>query len=104
MDRAMNGDARQSLVPAWPCSLVVFLFFGLASPTPTSGLLAADARPGIYNPVHEYDTRPVHDRFTRFLADWDGGRTSDIDLSGDLPFLESLLKQLEVPVTSQMLV
>src|SRR6185503_11759080 len=69
-----------------------------------SNAYAADSRPGIYNPLHEYDTRPVDDRFTRFLADWDAGRTSDIDLSGDVAFLQSLLKQLDVPVSSQMLV
>jgi hypothetical protein len=58
---------------------------------------------GIYNPLHGYDTRPVHDRFTRFLNDWEAGK-AELDASGDQAFLRSLLKQLEVPVSSQMLV
>src|SRR6478672_3334545 len=104
MDMATHGEARKSLVRAWPCSSVVFLFLGLSCLIAGSNVYAADSRPGIYNPLHEYDTRPVDDRFTRFLADWDAERTSDLDLSGDLPFLQSLLKQLDVPVSSQMLV
>jgi hypothetical protein len=63
----------------------------------------ADVRLGIYNPLHGYDTRPVNDRFTRFLKDWEGGKAT-LDTSGELPFLQSLLKELEVPVSSQMLV
>jgi hypothetical protein len=104
MDMATHGEARQPLVRVWPCSLVVFLFLALAGLIATSRSIAADSRPGIYNPLHEYETRPVNDRFTRFLAQWDAGRAPDIDLSGDLPFLQSLLKQLDVPVSSQMLV
>jgi len=78
-------------------SAVVLLFIA------AYGASAAESRPGIYNPLHEYDTRPVNDRFTQLLASWDAGRV-DIDLSGDLPFLQSLLKELDVPVSSQMLV
>jgi hypothetical protein len=78
--------------------------FGIACLIGAGGGRAADTQPGIYNPLHEYNTRPVDDRFTRFLAAWDAGQTPNIDLSGDLPFLRSLLKELEVPVSSQMLV
>src|SRR5882724_10666738 len=98
------GAARTSFCRVWPCSSVVFLFLGLSSLIAASGANAADLRPGIYNPLHEYDTRPVDDRFTRFLAAWDAGQTPEMDLSGDLPFLQSLLKQLNVPLSSQMLV
>src|SRR5215218_2622859 len=101
MDMAMHGKTRgranfetsavrNMFCRVWPCSSVVFCFL-------TVGLLAGDsvsptdARHGIYNPLHEYDTRPVEDRFTRFLAAWDAGQKPDIDLSGDLPFLHSLL-------------
>src|SRR6478736_10383701 len=114
MDMAMHGErhgradfkinaARSPIRRVWPCSSVVFfcLTVGLLA---GSSAPAADARPGIYNPLHEYDTRPVEDRFTRFLAAWDAGQKPDIDLSGDLPFLHSLLKELEVPVSSQMMV
>jgi len=83
---------------------VVSLFFGIACLASTCGLGAADAPHGIYNPLHEYETRAVDDRFSKFLAAWDQGQTGAIDLSGDLPFLRSLLKELEVPVSSQMLV
>jgi len=65
---------------------------------------SAETRPGIYNPLHEYDTRPVEDRFSRLLAQWDAGGDAKLDYSGDIPFLMSLLKELEVPVSSQMLV
>jgi hypothetical protein len=115
MDMATLGERRcrtdnkisaagRTLTRAWPCSSVVFLFLGLSWLVAVSGAIAADSRPGIYNPLHEYDTRPVEDRFTRFLAQWDAGQAPGIDLSGDLPFLQSLLKQLDVPVSSQMLV
>lgn len=87
----------------WPCSSVFFLSVALGLIS-VSSVPAADARFGIYNPLHEYETRPVEDRFTKFLAAWDAGEKPNIDLSGDLPFLQSLLKELEVPVTSQMMV
>ncbi len=73
MDMAMHGKrrgrvdctinaARMSIFRVWPCSSVAFLFLviGFAG---LSDARAADAKPGIYNPVHEYDTRPVEDRF-----------------------------------------
>lgn len=115
MDMAMHGGGqhranlklgvvRMPVVCARPCSSVVFLSFALLCLVAPHSAGAADARPGIHNPLHEYHTRAVNDRFTRFLASWDAGDTPHIDLSGDLPFLRSLLKELEVPVSSQMLV
>jgi hypothetical protein len=86
------------------CSSVVFLCLGISCLVVTSGSEPTETRPGIYNPLHEYDTRTVDDRFTRFLAAWDGRAAPAIDTSGELPFLRSLLKELEVPVSSQMLV
>jgi hypothetical protein len=65
---------------------------------------AEEARLGIYNPLHEYNTRAVDDRFSRFLSAWDAGRKPEIETNDDLAFLRSLLKELEVPVSSQMLV
>jgi hypothetical protein len=69
-----------------------------------SGAETAPARLGIYNPLHKYETRAPDDRFSRFLKDWDQGKSNSIDLGGDLQFLRSLLNELEVPVSSQMLV
>lgn len=95
-----------SLIRVRPCSAVVpFLFGILAATCLVTTCLAQDAAPklGIFNPLHGYDTRPVNDRFSRLLADWEAGKVK-LDNSGDLPFLESLLKELEVPVSSQMLV
>ncbi|HEX8312897.1 MAG TPA: hypothetical protein VF614_16355 [Chthoniobacteraceae bacterium] len=66
---------------------------------------AADAAGnlGIDDPLHGYYTREPQDRFTRFLADLEAGRRT-LDSSGELPFLTSLLRELEVPISSQMLV
>jgi len=81
---------------------VVLLFLSWCFP---SGVIQAEeARLGIYNPLHEYETRPVDNRFSRFLAAWDAGHEQDIDTSTDLAFLRSLLKELDVPASSQMLV
>jgi hypothetical protein len=66
--------------------------------------LADETRLGIYNPLHGYDTRSVNDRFSRFLATWDSVEKPQLDTSSDLAFLRSLLKDLNVPVSSQMLV
>ena len=64
---------------------------------------AAETRPGIYNPLHEYDTRPVDDRFYRYLQRLEAGE-AQLDTSDEQAMLLSLLKDLEVPVSSQMLV
>jgi hypothetical protein len=98
------GAAPTPRTAARPCSSVVSFFFAIACLVSTGGTGAADSPLGIYNPLHEYETRAVDDRFSRFLTAWDEGPTGAIDLSGDLPFLRSLLKELEVPVSSQMLV
>lgn len=90
---------------AWhvsPCPSVVLLltFFCLISSS-----TSADETPlGIYNPLHGYDTRAVDNRFSRFHSAWAAGQKPDIDPSSDLAFLRSLLKELNVPVSSQMLV
>jgi hypothetical protein len=86
------------------CPAVASLCFSLLCLATVPGAETGQTRPGIYNPLHEYETRAVNDRFTRFLAAWEKGETPSIDLSGDLPFLRSLLKELDVPVSSQMLV
>jgi hypothetical protein len=86
------------------CSSVVSLSLVISCLVATCGGEEAGTRAGVHNPLHQYHTRAVDDRFTRFLAAWDAGEKPEIDTSGDLPFLRSLLKELEVPVSSQMLV
>ncbi len=54
-------------------------------------------------PPHEYHARVPRDRFTRLKADLESGRLA-IDGSSEKAFVTSLLRVLEIPVTSQMLV
>jgi hypothetical protein len=96
--------ARTSARRVQPHLAIVSLLFGITCLLSTCSTRAADNRLGIYNPLHDYETRTVDDRFTRFLSAWNAGVRAEIDLSGDLPFLLSLLKELKVPVSSQMLV
>jgi hypothetical protein len=112
MDMAAH-DTALGLVPSrigceQPRSSVVFFFVRcfviVAIWFASLGFGHADERGGIYNPLHGYETRPAEDRFTRFLKAWDAGESNEIDTSGDLPFLRSLLKELEIPVSSQMMV
>src|SRR5262245_15937690 len=88
---------------ARPCSAVVLFLVVVAGLAAPCGAQENQPKLGIYNPLHGYDTRPVNDRFTRFLNDWEAGK-AQLDAASDLAFLRSLLKQLEVPVSSQMLV
>src|SRR3954452_4385960 len=76
------------------CSSVVLLF--IVCFLSVFAARAEEARLGIYNPRHEYNTRAVDDRFSRFLSAWDAGQKPEIDTSGDLAFLHSLLNELEV--------
>ncbi|HEY2416163.1 MAG TPA: hypothetical protein VGI40_28230 [Pirellulaceae bacterium] len=84
------------------CSSVVLLFTATCLSVFTAR--AEETRLGIYNTLHEYNTRAVDDRFSRFLSALDAGKKPEIDTSGDLAFLRSLLEELKVPVSSQMLV
>jgi hypothetical protein len=98
----MFGVPRWNVRHVRPCPSVVFLLTVLW--LLASRATAEETRPGIYNPLHQYETRAVDDRFSRFLSAWDAGQKPEIDTSGDLAFLRSLLKELDVPVSSQMLV
>jgi hypothetical protein len=101
-------DSGNFGVPRWnawhvnPCPSVVLLLSLLC--LTASRISADEPRLGIYNPLHQYDTRAIDNRFSRFLSAWDAGQKPDIDISTDLAFLRSLLKELNVPVSSQMLV
>lgn len=55
------------------------------------------------DPPHDYWTRPLTDRFTRLKADLESGKIP-LDTTGEVPFLRSLLRALNVPESSQMLV
>jgi hypothetical protein len=101
-DRGLCRVSRWTFWRVCPCPSVVLLF--LASCLIVGRAAAADTGLGIYNPLHEYDTRVVDNRFARLLAEWDAGQKTDLDTTSDLTFLRSLLKELDVPVSSQMLV
>ncbi len=71
-------------------------------------LLAASAcaEPSYKNfdePPHNYHTAPLKDRFTKLKSDLESGRIP-LDQSSEKAFVLSLLKALDVPATSQMLV
>jgi hypothetical protein len=76
----------------------------LASCAPGWGTPARASEPlGIKNPLHGYDTQPPQDRFWRVKAALESGERT-LDTSGELPLLRGLLRALEVPVSSQLLV
>jgi hypothetical protein len=52
---------------------------------------------------HDYWKRPLKDPFTKFMAEVESGKVK-LDESGELPFLASLLKAVNIPASSQMLV
>ena len=58
---------------------------------------------GFKNPLHGYETQAPRDRFSRLKPELEAGQLK-LDTSGELPFLRSLLRTLEVPVASQTLV
>jgi hypothetical protein len=71
-------------------------------------LLAASvcAEPSYKNfdePPHNYHTAPLKDRFTKLKADLESRRIP-LDDSSEKAFVISLLKALDIPATSQMLV
>jgi hypothetical protein len=58
---------------------------------------------GFADPRHGYWTRPSQDRFRGLKAEIEAG-TRQLDLSSEKALLVSLLRGLEIPVSSQMLV
>jgi hypothetical protein len=57
----------------------------------------------IDEPPHNYRKRTPQDRFTKLKGDLESGRIG-LDQSGEKAFVLSLLKALDIPATSQMLV
>ena len=83
------------------------MFFRLLSALP--GILlavSASAEPSYKNfdePPHNYHTAPLKDRFTKLKADLESGRIP-LEHTSEKAFVISLLKALDIPATSQMLV
>jgi hypothetical protein len=69
----------------------------------TGVVLAEPFHGDIDQPPHSYRDRPLRDRFTLMKDDFEAGRIP-LDYSGEKPFLLSLLKALNIPASSQMLV
>jgi hypothetical protein len=65
--------------------------------------LASATEPTFDQPPHNYWQRPLVDRFTHLKDEIEAGRVL-LDGSGEKPFLLSLLRALDVPASSQMLV
>jgi hypothetical protein len=66
----------------------------------------ARAEPSYKNfdePPHNYHTAPLKDRFTRLKANLESGRIP-LDRTSEKAFVLSLLRALDIPATSQMLV
>ena len=76
--------------------LLIFLL------TAFEGIAAAEY-PAIDQPPHSYWQRPLTDRFTRLKTEIEAGRLV-LETSTEKAFLASLLRALEIPATSQMLV
>src|SRR5882724_6570154 len=69
----------------------------------TATLLAEPTYQDIDLPPHDYRQRALRDRFTRLKAELEAGGVV-LDQHSEKDFLLSLLKALEIPATSQMLV
>jgi len=71
--------------------------------TPTTSTCAGEALKGINNPIHQYWTLPANDRFTRLHHQIESGQVT-LPTENDRAFLSDLLRRLQVPESSQLLV
>src|SRR4029434_1490683 len=69
----------------------------------TGSSASAEMPAGFADPLHGYWTQPSQDRFRRVKAEIDAG-TRQLDSSSEKALLVSLLRELEIPVNSQMFV
>src|SRR5258708_11527637 len=102
----MRGSCRPPCFPTLPRhtgALLMLRRLLFLSALLLGATAAFAAEPTFDQPPHDYWHRPLTDRFTRLQADLAAGRVV-LDASGEKPFLLSLLRALEIPVTSQMLV
>jgi hypothetical protein len=54
------------------------------------------------SPAHDYWKRPLKDRFTKLMGDFADGKVP-LDTTSEKAYVVSVLKALDIPVTSQML-
>ena len=71
--------------------------------TSAPALFGSGEYPEFDQPPHQYWKRPLHDRFSRVKEDLESGRLS-LDRTSEKAFVTSLLKVLDIPISSQMLV
>src|SRR3954463_1213224 len=71
--------------------------------TSAPALFGSGEYPEFDQPPHNYWKRPLHDRFSRVKDEIESGRLS-LDRTSEKAFVTSLLKALDVPISSQMLV
>lgn len=86
-------------LPPRPSWLTHLLLISLA----LAGTLRGEDTRGIGNALHGYWTRAPQDRFSRLKPEIESGRLP-LDTSSEKALLESLLRVLEVPASSQTLV
>jgi len=100
VERAGVREHPRARMRIWALILVfVGLGLNLIAEEPATPISYSD----IDEPPHSYKDRQPRDRFTRLKPDLEAGRIP-LDTRGEKEFLLSLLKMLEIPVSSQMLV
>ncbi len=92
--KARPNDLMRALKSIWPVLLAI---------VSAGNLPAQPAYDAINDPPHNYNERRPRDKFTRLQDDIETGRIP-LDRSSEKAFLASLLKVLDVPVSSQTLV
>lgn len=103
MSLTAGGRSRRRVAEIWRGRLCTLALLGLLNAV-AAAEEARKAEPiGISNPIHGYNSLPTQDRFARFKAEVDSGRVN-LDTTDELALLRSVLKALDVPASSQMLV
>lgn len=82
------------------CSLILVIALGLAM---AAGALTQTNYSDIDGPPHNYRQRPLRDKFTQLIQGFESGKLP-LDRTSEKAFVLSLLRTLDVPVTSQMLI
>ena len=93
---------RITLMNPFSCSIRCWLLLLLSF----AAAFAAFAQPSYHDidePPHLYRTRTPQDRFSKLMGDFETGKIA-LDRGSEKAFLVSLLKALDIPATSQMLV
>ncbi|QEL19202.1 hypothetical protein [Limnoglobus roseus] len=91
-------ERTKSPAAHWATTLATLLFGSILC----TGVRAAEPI-GVSNPVHGYDAPPSRDRLAKLKGEVEAGRVT-LDTSDELALLRSVLRSLDVPATSQMLV